>query len=216
MVFIGLLKSQLENPLEIITYSDLLDQTNMYVVLLFGLMVYVVIGAYLFSREYTEHTLKSIISTPVSRAKYVTGKYIMFFIWIMFLTLVAWLGTFFFGAIGGASDFSWTIVFQSFYKFYASAILLYLTLTPFVFITLWMKNLVPAIVVAAAISMGNVALFNDSLAALFPWSSAFLMGTGQVGAYGYTPTIPLVIIMTTFLTGLVASFLYFKRKDVSL
>jgi len=71
-------------------------------------------------------------------------------------------------------------------------------------------------VVAAAISMGNVALFNDSLAALFPWTSAFLLGTGQLGTYGYTPTIPLVIIMATFLTGLVASFLYFKREDVKL
>ena len=79
-----------------------------------------------------------------------------------------------------------------------------------------MKSLVPAIVVAAAISMGNVALFNDSLAALFPWTSAFLLGTGQLGAYGYTPTIPLMIIMATFLAGLVASFLYFKREDVKL
>jgi bacitracin transport system permease protein len=216
MVFIGLLKSHLENPLEIITYGDLLDQTNMYVVLLFGLVVYVVIAAYLFSREYTEHTLKSVITTPVSRAKYITGKYIMFFIWIMFLTLVAWLGTFFFGALGGASDFSWAIVSQSFSHFYAAAILLYLTLTPFVFITLWMKSLVPAIVVAAAISMGNVALFNDSLAALFPWTSAFLLGTDQLGTYGYTPTIPLVIVVVTFLAGLVASFLYFKREDVKL
>lgn len=216
MVFIGLIKSRLENPAMIITYGDLLDETNMYVVLLFGLVVYVVIAAYLFSREYTEHTLKSIISTPVSRFKFITGKYIMFFIGVMLLTMVAWLGTILLATIGGASDFSWTIVSQSFYQFYTAAILLYLTLTPFVFITLWMKSLVPAIVVAAAISMGNVALFNDSLAALFPWTSAFLLGTGQLGAYGYTPTIPLVIIMATFLAGLVASFLYFKREDVKL
>ena len=92
MVFIGLIKSRLENPAMIITYGDLLDETNMYVVLLFGLVVYVVIAAYLFSREYTEHTLKSVISAPVSRSKYVTGKYIMFFIWVMLLTMVAWLG----------------------------------------------------------------------------------------------------------------------------
>lgn len=216
MVFIGLIKSQLENPAMVITYMELLDETNMYVVLLFGLVVYVVIAAYLFSREYTEHTLKSIISTPVSRVKFITGKYIMFFIWVMLLTMVAWVGTMLLATIGGASDFSWAIVSQSFYKFYAAAILLYLTLTPFVFITLWMKSLVPAIVVAAAISMGNVALFNDSLAALFPWTSAFLLGTGQLGTYGYTPTIPLVIIMVTFLAGLLASFIYFKKEDVRL
>lgn len=216
LTFISLLKYHMENPMNIIAFKDLFDQGNLYIALLFGMVVYVVLAAYLFSREYIEHTLKSIISVPVSRGKFITSKYITFFIMVMILTTIAWLGTLILGILGGATGLSFNILSNSFIQFYSTATLLYLTLSPFIFITLLMKNLVPPIVAAAAITLGNLVIFGDKWAALYPWSSAYLLATNTVGTTGYDIYLPLLIVIATFCVGFIASFVYFKRADVNL
>ncbi|MCK9151871.1 ABC transporter permease [Methanobacterium alcaliphilum] len=216
LTFISFLKNHIENPANIFAFKDLFDQGNLFIALLFGMVVYVVLAAYLFSREYSEHTLKTIISVPVSRTKFIISKYITFFIMVMILTTIAWLGTLILGILGGASGLTFNILTISFIQFYSTAILLYLTLSPFVFITLLMKNLVLPIVAAAAITLGNLIIFGDKWAALYPWSSVYLLATNTVATTGYGLYVPLLVVLATFLTGFIASYAYFKKADVKL
>lgn len=214
MVFAGLIKARISKPEMIITYKDLFDQTSLYVLLLFGLIVYGVIAAYLFSREYTENTLKSIITIPVSKTSFILGKFLMLFIWIILLTLVGWVGTLLLGVLGRAEEFSFTILLISLRQYVVGASLLYLTMSPFVFITLWVKNLVPPIIAVAAVALGNVALSNEDLAVLFPWSSGYLIAMDLIGNFSYGIGIAITIILITFVVGFAASILYFKKQDI--
>lgn len=56
--------------------------------------LHVPIAAYLFSREYTESTLKTILPIPISRTKLLIGKFCTLLLWIVMLTLVTWAGIF--------------------------------------------------------------------------------------------------------------------------
>ena len=214
MVFAGLLKAKITEPERIITYWDMMKQTNLYMLLLFGIIVYGVIAAYLFSREYTENTLKSILTVPVSKEAFLLAKFLMLFVWMLILTMVSWLSTLLLSLVGNAGDFSYAIIIESIKEYFLGVVLLYFTMSPFVFITLWHKNLVTPIISVATVVLGNVALANEDLAVLFPWSSPYLIASGDIEKLSYSTNTALVIIFSVFLIGSFASFVYFKNKDV--
>lgn len=214
MVFAGLIKAKITEPDKIITYSDMLEQTNLYVLLLFGVIVYGVIAAYLFSREYTENTLKSVLTIPISKEAFLTAKFLMLFVWMMILTAVAWASTFLLSIVGNAAQFSVAVIMQSIKEYFLGAFLLYFTMSPFVFITLWLKNLVTPIIATATVVLGNVALANEDLGVLFPWTSSYLIASGDIEKYKYSTEIAIIIIFVVFFIGIFTSFVYFKKQDI--
>lgn len=214
MVFAALLKHRLSNEPVVFTYEGMFDQTNHYVLILFGIVVYGVIAAYLFSREYTERTLKSVLTIPVSKTHFLTAKLVMLLLWMLLLTVVAWLGALIFAWLGQADHFSLAIAAQSLQQYVTGCLLLYCTMTPFVFITLWMKSLVPTIIAAATVMLGNVAVSNEDLGAFFPWTGAYLVASGDIEKYSYSPLAALGVIAAVFVLGLLASYSYFIAEDV--
>lgn len=56
MVFIGMIREKIKHPNVSTTYSAMFSEINMYALMLFGLLVYTVIAAYIFSREYTKNS----------------------------------------------------------------------------------------------------------------------------------------------------------------
>ena len=214
MVFAGLIKARITEPNKVITYWDMLEQTNLYVLLLFGVIVYGVIAAYLFSREYTENTLKAVLTVPVSKGAFLTSKFLMLFVWMMILTAVAWIVTLSLSVIGNAAEFSADLIVQSLKEYFLGAFLLYFTMSPFVFITLWLKNLVTPIIATATAVLGNVALANEDLGVLFPWTSPYLIASGDIVKYSYSTETALTIILAVFSIGIFASFIYFEKEDV--
>ncbi|RBQ24358.1 hypothetical protein ALNOE001_02860 [Candidatus Methanobinarius endosymbioticus] len=65
------------------TLFDIFDSCLMHTMLLFGLIVCVMMGAYLFSIEYTENTLKTILTIPISKLSFITSKFLILFIAII-------------------------------------------------------------------------------------------------------------------------------------
>lgn len=105
---------------------------------------------------------------------------------MMILTMVAWVFTLLLSIVGNAAEVSGAVIMQSLKEYFLGALLLYLTMSPFVFITLWLKNLVSPIISVAAVALGNVALANEDLAVLFPWSSPYLIASGDIKKLSYS------------------------------
>lgn len=129
MSFAGWMKGKMGGREYVVTYKDFFGDINLYTLMIFGLIVYCVIAAYLFSREHTENTLKTILTIPVSKSKFIFTKFIMLYIWIIGLTLVTWTSSMILAIVGGASDFRIAILGSSAVEFLLGATLLYLTLT---------------------------------------------------------------------------------------
>ena len=60
------------------TFEALFTNVNMYMSAMFAVLIFAIIISYLFGREYNEHTLKTMLTIPVSRAKFLASKYVMF------------------------------------------------------------------------------------------------------------------------------------------
>lgn len=213
LMFIGFLNMKSEKPETSVTYEISFYNTNMYVLLLSGTLLYGVITAYLFNREYAEDTLKNLLTIPVSRTSLLFSKLLMLLIWILALTLVSWGLTFVFGLIGGFDGLTIDVILYSLGRYLIGAVLLFLLSTPSVFITFWFKNYVPTIIFTAIVTMVNVALVDKKYSALFPWSAVHVVANKAV-VPEYPVLYSVLVILAASVAGLAATIVYFNKSDI--
>ena len=198
------------------TFEMLFSSVNMYMSALFAILLFAIMISYLFGREYNEHTLKTMLTIPVSRGKFLMSKYIMFLAWILILTMVTSMSTMVFGFVAGLEGFSIKIVVDSFLQLLFANVLLFLTFSPFVFVSLLITNMVPAMVGGAGLTLVNMLIYGQTWAPYVPWVCPYLIASGEIAEYSASVTVSYGIILATFVIGLVISYIYFTRTDVSL
>ena len=198
------------------TFEALFTNVNMYMSAMFAVLIFAIIISYLFGREYNEHTLKTMLTIPISRGKFLASKYVMFLVWIMFLTVVTSISTLVFGFVAGLDGFSLKLFADSFAQLIYANVLLFLTFAPFVFISLFITNMVPAMVGGAALALVNLMVYGQNWAPFVPWVCPYLIASGEIAEYSTSITVSYGIILATFVIGLAISYIYFTKTDVSL
>ncbi|WP_028544715.1 ABC transporter permease [Paenibacillus taiwanensis] len=213
MMFIAYLNMKSKTPDEPISFELSFYNTNLNVLLLLGPLLYGVITAYLYNREYVEDTLKNLLTIPVSRTHLIVSKLILLLGWILVLTLEAWGLTLLFGLLGGFEGLSAAVLVQSLTEYLIGAFLLFLLSTPTMFITFWFKNYVPTIIFTAVITLGSVSVVNSDFKPLYPWAAVHVI---TINGYlpQYPPVYSYLAIGITSLAGLIATIVYFKKVDI--
>ena len=198
------------------TFELLFTNVNMYMSALFAVLLFAIIISYLFGREYNEHTLKTMLTIPISRGKFLISKYIMFLVWIVILTVVTSISTLIFGFAAGLEGFSINLFAESFAQLLYANVLLFLTFSPFVFISLFITNMVPAMVGGATLTLVNLMVHGQNWAPFVPWVCPYLIASGEIAEYSASIIVSYGIILATFAIGLAVSYIYFTKTDVSL
>ena len=198
------------------TFELLFSNVNMYMSALFAILLYAIMISYLFGREYNEHTLKTMLTIPVSRGNFLLSKYVMFLVWILILTVVTSLSTLVFGFIAGLEGFSLKLFIDSFIQLLFANVLLFLTFSPFVFLSLVITNMVPAMVGGAGLTLVNMLIYGQTWAPYVPWVCPYLIASGEIAEYSASISLSYGIILATFAIGLIISYIYFTKTDVSL
>ncbi|PDX97525.1 ABC transporter permease [Bacillus pseudomycoides] len=202
-----------KNPNPTILFDRLFSDVNLYTVLIIGIPLYGVVTAYLFNREYTEDTLKNLLTIPVSRINFIISKFILLFVWIMMLTIVAWGLTLLLGLLGNFSGFSSSLLLQSLIKFLMCGGFLFILSTPIVLLTLVMKTYVPPIILTIVITMINVMTANSEHKDLFPWAATIDIVNNELQPT-YPPEYSYIIIAATSIIGFITTIFYFKKVDI--
>lgn len=198
------------------TFELLFSNVNMYMSALFAILLYAIMISYLFGREYNEHTLKTMLTIPVSRGKFLLSKYVMFLVWILILTVVTSLSTMVLGFVAGLDGFSLKLFIDSFAQLLFANVLLFLTFSPFVFISLFITNMVPAMVGGAGLALVNMMIYGQTWAPYVPWVCPYLIASGEIAEYSASITLSYAVILATFAIGLLISYIYFTKTDVTL
>lgn len=198
------------------TFKALFTNVNMYMSSLFAVLLFAIIISYLFGREYNEHTLKTMLTIPISRGKFLASKYLMFLVWIVILTVVTSISTLVFGFAAGLEGFSLKLFIDSFAQLLFANVLLFLTFSPFVFVSLFITNMVPAMVGGATLTLVNLMIHGQNWAPLVPWICPYLIASGEIAEYATSITVSYGVILATFAIGLIISYVYFTKTDVSL
>ena len=213
MCFVAYIMERNKRPDIPIKFDKFFSDTNLYVVLLIGVLLYGVITSYLFNREYVENTLKNLLTIPVSRGSLIVSKLILLLVWIMTLTLVSWVLTLILGIIGGFEDLSTLVLIKYFKEYLIGGGLLFLLTTPVIFVTIIFKDYVPTIVFTIAITMVNVLISNSEYSALYPWSATLVIASNAFHPE-YPPIYSYISIFITSIIGFIATISYFNRIDI--
>ncbi len=198
------------------TFEALFTNVNMYMSAMFAVLIFTIIISYLFGREYNEHTLKTMLTIPVSRIKFLISKYVMFLVWIVILTIVTSISTLAFGFAAGLEGFSINLAANSFAQLLYANVLLFLTFSPFVFVSLFITNMVPAMVGGAGLALVNLMVYGQNWAPFVPWTCPYLIASGEIAEYSASIAVSYGIILATFLIGIAVSYIYFTKTDVAL
>lgn len=201
---------------ETITLETFLSHVNMYMSLIFVILLFTIIISYLFGREYNEHTLKTILTAPTTRSTFIISKYTMFLVWILIITMITTLSAIVFGYLAGTTGFTINVILNSLKELIITNLLLFLTFTPLVFLSLKITNLVPAMIGGAILTFTNMIISSSKYGIYFPYSIPYLLTSGEIFEYTTNLTIPYIIIIATFIIGIIASYTYFTRNDIPL
>ncbi|MCW9134451.1 ABC transporter permease [Bacillus paramycoides] len=202
-----------KQPTPTILFHQLFTEVNLYTTLVMGFPLYGVVVAYLFTREYTEDTLKHLLTIPVSRINFIISKFIILFLWIIMLTLVAWALTLLLGLLGNFSGFSIALLLDSLLKFLICGGLLFLLSSPIVLLALVMKTYVPPIILTIIITITNLMLVNSKHKDLFPWTATLDIANNELQPT-YPPEYSYLIIAATAILSFIATLFYFKKVDI--
>lgn len=201
-----------------IALFDLYDSAIMFLMLLFAPLVLSVVATFLINREYAEHTLKTVFTVPVSRKRFLVSKFIMLFLMVMFFYLLSWIEILFLAyLIGFFVDVTQLTVTSALYfliKMLYGGVLLYLTITPMLYLGLRTKGYMTPFLVTAVVCLLNVVLSNSPVSGIYPWTATYLLVSGHIGSSGGASAVGVLLILLVFIGAAAGSAKQFLREDV--
>lgn len=216
LMLIGAYYVHIINPNRVLLFSSYLINLNMYMNAVLAVFLFSIVVSYLFGREYNEHTLKSILTRPISRKKYLCGKFLMFLVWILLILSVSFFTAVICSIFGGVHGISLSLLVEYYLRMLLGGFLLFLSMSPFVLIGIVMKNSIPGIICAVVAFMTNMIAYEKPFAPYCPWISPFIISSGEISNYSTGILIPILILIIVFLIGVILSWLYLSKTDIPL
>ncbi|MCM1088262.1 MAG: ABC transporter permease [Muribaculaceae bacterium] len=206
------------NPAATLSLWWIYEDTIMYLMMLFGPLVMAVVATYLISREYTEKTLKTVFTVPIGRRQFLAGKFIMLFMLVLLFMVLSWIDIVVISMVCSLFlDVSQITVWSAvsiLLKMIKGGVLLFATLTPFVYLALRAKGTITPFIVLAAASLLNVVLSGSPIGGIYPWTAAYLLLTDRMGQSGYPAPLGMASISVVCVLGIGASGLRFQKEDI--
>lgn len=218
LVIISSIQKYLKNPNNSIDLFGLYDSAIMFSMLLFAPLVLSVLAVYIVNREYSERTLKTIFSVPVERNKFLKGKFLILFTIVILFMLLSWLNILILAIICNLffSVKQITILSAVYFliKMLFGGILLYMTLTPVIYVSICTKSFITPLITVIAVCLLNVILSGSPVAGFFPWTATYLLATGRNSNSGCPPLVSFLIIALICVVSIAASRRRFLREDI--
>lgn len=192
------------------TYFDVLLQSTA----MGGTILFAFITAWVFGREFSDHTAKELLALPTPREVIVAAKFVLTALWMLGLTLVIFVIGLGIGTAVGIPGWSLGMAWSSFWSLMLIALLNFM-LTPFVALFAsagrgYLPSLGWAFFSFVLAQIVSLLGWGDWL----PWSVPVLLsgmfgpsGTEQIGMHSY------IVVLLAFLAGVVATFAWWRSAD---
>src|SRR5690242_1717085 len=95
-----------------------------------GVIVFSIVTAWIFGREFSDHTAKDLMALPTSREKIVTAKLVIISAWVVAVSIWIYLFGLFIGYLVDIPGWTTQLAWQSFLDVLATAAMTLLLMTP--------------------------------------------------------------------------------------
>ncbi|MCM1467398.1 MAG: ABC transporter permease [Alistipes sp.] len=221
-VMFNTLQNYFQNPDTVIDFFSLYDSAIMFLMLLFAPLVMSIFAVWLISREYSEKTLKTIFSVPVSRKEFLTGKFLILYILTLLFMVISWFHIFVLAVVCKPfanvepvfSVFTAIFLIKILIRMLYGGTLLYMTLTPVIYLTLRNKGFLTPLISAAVVCLFNVVLSGSGIAGFFPWTASYILVSGRRYNGSCPPSVSIAIIILLCALSFALSMKRFLKEDI--
>lgn len=206
------------------TFPDLLNSTIWNNMTIFFPMILALIGGYMMNREYTDDTLKNLLTVPVSFPKLMAGKLITLCILSVLFGLFSALVTFIVGLIACQENMTFSIIFTGTLQITAMALSTCIGEMPLIVYCGRTRDAFKGGAIAAFL-LGYISIYfkNPLIRNLYPLSAGLGVvgfdGEGFVtdiaGAYSSSQNSLLGLLVIIAMIILSVIILYIPRKETT-
>jgi ABC-2 type transport system permease protein len=171
------------------------------------------VASWVFGREFSDHTVKDILTVPVPRSYIVCSKFIVILSWSAILSIVYFASGLFIGLLIGLPGWSGEIVSQFAGKYFVTAFLILLLSTPVAFLASFSHGyIVPIAFVILTLLLANF-IGMVGLGPYFPWAIPGLYGTPGLTEDLQLHVSSYIILICTFIAGLLGTIAFWQYAD---
>lgn len=178
-----------------------------------GAMLFAFIMAWVFGREFSDHTVKELLAIPTPRSFIVGAKFLWTALWILGLVLLIFVIGLGIGAAVGLPGWSLDLAQASFWSLLLTATLNLMLMPLVAFVASVGRGYLPplgwALSTLALAQIAGVLGWGD----WFPWSVPALAsgmigpGTGQLAGHSY------LVVVLVFIAGIAATSAWWQSAD---
>jgi ABC-2 type transport system permease protein len=178
-----------------------------------GAVVFALLTAWVFGREYSDRTAKELLALPTPRATIVAAKFVLLALWTLTLALLIFAAGLGIGIVVGIPGWSLDLVWTSYRRLLGVALLDFMLLPFVAFLASAGRGYLPAL------GWALFSIFLAQIAAVlgwgdwFPWSVPALFSgmagprTADLGLHSYAS------VSLAFAVGLAATFAWWRSAD---
>ena len=183
------------------------------IIAMLGIMGFGFLTTWVFSREYSDQTLRDLLALPTPRSSIVLAKFIVILIWCLLLSFMFFIFGLLVGGMIQLSGWSGEVFLHNVCQFIVTSLLTILLCTPVAFVAGYSRGYLPpiAFIILTLIISQFIGLVG--LGPYFPWAIPTLY-SGAAGIEGASlGIISYVILFTTSILGLIGTFAWWRYAD---
>lgn len=191
------------------TYLGLLAQS----IAIGGILLFGLIGSWVFGREYSDHTLKDLLALPTLRSAIVLAKFVVVMLWSAGLTVVIYLIGLGVGAVVALPPATIEIFAQGTITLAITAFLTIALVTPIAFFASAGRGYLPPMGAAILALILAQVIAAAGWGEYFPWSVPALRAGMAGPEYAHLGMISYVIVILSSLVGMIGTLVWWELAD---
>jgi ABC-2 type transport system permease protein len=178
-----------------------------------GVMVFSIVTAWMFGREFSDHTAKDLLALPTSRENIVMAKLIVITAWVFAVTLWIFMVGLVIGYLVEIPGWTTQLLWESLHDILVTAGMTLLMMTPVAFIASMGRGYLPPLGFAVLTIFFSQIIAATGWGDWFPWSVPALFSGAAgprdalLGLHSY------ILVILAGLIGLFATFSWWRNAD---
>ncbi len=177
-----------------------------------GIILFSLVGSWVFGREFVDGTMKDLMAIPVSRGTIVLAKFIVVVVWSLALMLETYLISMALGLVIGMPLGTTQVILDGSLTVVLTSLLVVIVVMPVAFFaSIGRGYLLPIGIAIIGLMTGNIIVL-IGWGYLYPWSIPALFANVAKRGSDLIPASYLLVIVTG-LVGVFCTYLWWKRAD---
>lgn len=178
-----------------------------------GVILFSLIGIWVFGREYSDHTLKDLLALPTPRSAIVVGKLIVIWVWCAALIVMALIVGLIVGNLIALPQIPLAEMMQAGVRIAVTGLLTLSVIMPIVFFANAGRGYLPAFGAAMLVVFLSQIIAAAGWGEYFPWSIPALYAGMAGPEYANLGIVSFVLVIVAGLIGIAATLAWWQFAD---